>query len=141
MEALREFLIEKLRSKVSLDKAKEIEKLVFDVSEEYIDKQSPMMKLHVYKQKGSLIFDLLDQDIIKQLNEGKIDLKEIMKLDSSSEQNTHEMSQEQEVSDGIFQCRKCGSKKTTYYSLQTRSADEPMTNFITCVSCKNRWKM
>ena len=24
------------------------------------------------------------------------------------------------VEDGIFQCRKCGSRKTTYYSLQTR---------------------
>ena len=44
-------------------------------------------------------------------------------------------------SDGIFQCKKCKSKKTTYYSLQTRSADEPMTNFITCLVCNNRWKM
>jgi len=43
--------------------------------------------------------------------------------------------------DGIFQCKKCFSKKTTYYSLQTRSADEPMTNFITCLVCGNRWKM
>lgn len=43
--------------------------------------------------------------------------------------------------DGIFQCKKCKSKKTTYYSLQTRSADEPMTNFITCLVCNNRWKM
>lgn len=43
--------------------------------------------------------------------------------------------------DGIFQCKKCKSKKTTYYSLQTRSADEPMTNFITCLNCNNRWKM
>ena len=43
--------------------------------------------------------------------------------------------------DGIFQCKKCNSKKTTYYSLQTRSADEPMTNFITCLTCGNRWKM
>tara|TARA_B100001094_G_C18177776_1_gene798915 strand:+ start:1454 stop:1915 length:462 start_codon:yes stop_codon:yes gene_type:complete len=46
-----------------------------------------------------------------------------------------------EVAEGIFQCKNCGSRKTTYYSVQTRSADEPMTNFITCVECKNRWKM
>jgi len=45
------------------------------------------------------------------------------------------------VAEGIFQCRKCNSRKTTYYSLQTRSADEPMTNFVTCIECKNRWKM
>ena len=25
-------------------------------------------------------------------------------------------------------------------SLQTRSADEPMTTFVTCIRCSNRWK-
>lgn len=42
--------------------------------------------------------------------------------------------------DGLFQCYKCKSRKTTYYSLQIRSSDEPMTNFITCTNCGNRWK-
>jgi Transcription factor S-II (TFIIS) len=42
--------------------------------------------------------------------------------------------------DGAFQCGKCGSKKTTYYEMQTRSADEPMTLFIQCVMCRARWK-
>ena len=45
-----------------------------------------------------------------------------------------------EVTDGLFQCRKCKKRKTTYYSVQTRSADEPMTNFITCLTCGNKWK-
>jgi len=39
-----------------------------------------------------------------------------------------------------FQCGKCKQRKTTYYQLQTRSADEPMTTFVTCVNCNNRWK-
>lgn len=39
-----------------------------------------------------------------------------------------------------FTCRKCKSKKCSYYQLQTRSADEPMTTFVTCISCGNRWK-
>jgi DNA-directed RNA polymerase subunit M/transcription elongation factor TFIIS len=42
--------------------------------------------------------------------------------------------------DGMFKCGKCKTYNTTYYSLQTRSADEPMTNFITCLTCKSRWK-
>tara|TARA_Y100000816_G_C26022430_1_gene534922 strand:- start:416 stop:892 length:477 start_codon:yes stop_codon:yes gene_type:complete len=42
---------------------------------------------------------------------------------------------------GLFKCVKCKGKKTTYYSVQTRSADEPMTNFITCLNCKHRWKV
>ena len=39
-----------------------------------------------------------------------------------------------------YKCRKCGSRKCSYYELQTRSADEPMTQFINCLNCNNRWK-
>jgi len=42
--------------------------------------------------------------------------------------------------DGIFKCGKCKSKKTTYFQLQTRSADEPMTTFVTCKDCGKQWK-
>ena len=41
---------------------------------------------------------------------------------------------------GLFTCGKCKSKKTTYYQMQTRSADEPMTTFVTCINCAKRWK-
>ena len=39
-----------------------------------------------------------------------------------------------------FKCYKCQKRQCTYYQLQTRSADEPMTTFITCLNCGNRWK-
>ena len=41
-----------------------------------------------------------------------------------------------------FQCGKCKQRKCTYYSVQTRSADEPMTNFVQCLnsSCGNTWR-
>ncbi|XP_022890223.1 transcription elongation factor TFIIS-like [Olea europaea var. sylvestris] len=39
-----------------------------------------------------------------------------------------------------FTCGRCKKKETTYYQMQTRSADEPMTTFVTCVNCNNRWK-
>jgi DNA-directed RNA polymerase subunit M/transcription elongation factor TFIIS len=45
-----------------------------------------------------------------------------------------------DMPDGMLQCRRCGSKKTSYYELQTRSADEPMTVFARCHECTNRWK-
>ena len=41
---------------------------------------------------------------------------------------------------GMFTCGKCKSDCTTYFSLQTRSADEPMTNYITCKKCGHKWK-
>lgn len=42
--------------------------------------------------------------------------------------------------DGILQCRKCKSWKTTYTERQTRSADEPTTKFCACFACGNRWR-
>jgi transcription elongation factor S-II len=39
-----------------------------------------------------------------------------------------------------FTCRKCKGNQCTYYQLQIRSADEPMTTFISCIQCGNRWK-
>lgn len=39
-------------------------------------------------------------------------------------------------------CRTCKKKtKCSYYLMQTRSADEPMTMFVTCLECDARWKM
>ena len=40
----------------------------------------------------------------------------------------------------LYRCGKCGKHKTTVHELQTRSADEPMTLFITCFNCKHRWR-
>ena len=39
-----------------------------------------------------------------------------------------------------FTCRKCKGNQCTYYQMQTRSADEPMTCYISCCICGNRWK-
>jgi DNA-directed RNA polymerase subunit M/transcription elongation factor TFIIS len=45
-----------------------------------------------------------------------------------------------EQEDGIFKCNKCKSMKTVYYQMQTRSADEPMTTYVTCTNCNFKWK-
>jgi len=45
-----------------------------------------------------------------------------------------------EASSSSFYCRKCHKNKTTHYQLQTRSADEPMTTFVTCINCDARWR-
>jgi len=46
----------------------------------------------------------------------------------------------QEATTDMFQCGRCKARACTYYQLQTRSADEPMTTFVSCTVCKNRWK-
>ena len=45
-----------------------------------------------------------------------------------------------EASTDMFTCKKCKSKKCTYYELQTRSADEPATIFVTCLDCGKHWR-
>lgn len=45
-----------------------------------------------------------------------------------------------ELQSGLFVCRKCRSGDTEYVQMQTRSADEPMTNFHWCNGCGNRWR-
>lgn len=100
---------------------------------------------HIYAQKYlDILVNLRTGSLKDLLMENKISTQDVARL---SPQELHpdkwkeDVEDAQEVVEGIFQCKKCGSKKTTYYSLQTRSSDEPMTNFITCVECKNRWKM
>ena len=39
-----------------------------------------------------------------------------------------------------FLCTKCFKRECTYYEMQTRSADEPMTVFITCLNCGKHWR-
>jgi DNA-directed RNA polymerase subunit M/transcription elongation factor TFIIS len=50
------------------------------------------------------------------------------------------LAQEVKNQEGFFTCVRCKSKKTSYYQLQTRSADEPMTTFVTCLNCDRNWK-
>ena len=40
----------------------------------------------------------------------------------------------------MFKCGKCRLNNCTYFQMQTRSADEPMTTFVTCLNCNKRWK-
>ena len=40
----------------------------------------------------------------------------------------------------FYKCYKCGKSETKVTQIQTRSADEPSTNFIVCLTCNNTWK-
>lgn len=40
----------------------------------------------------------------------------------------------------LLKCGRCKKNDCTYHEMQTRSADEPMTVFVLCNFCGNRWK-
>jgi DNA-directed RNA polymerase subunit M/transcription elongation factor TFIIS len=61
-------------------------------------------------------------------------------MESKQKRDNHLISQKLAATTDLFTCFKCRSKQCTYYQLQTRSADEPMTTFVTCVNCEARWR-
>ena len=39
-----------------------------------------------------------------------------------------------------IECEKCGNDEAVWWMLQTRSADEPTTQFYRCSKCKYTWR-
>lgn len=39
-----------------------------------------------------------------------------------------------------YKCGRCKKRECVYQELQLRSSDEPMSLFITCLNCGNRWR-
>ena len=76
----------------------------------------------------SMIISELYPDIWEE-----IIIKNAKKMDQLSIQNNVQGT-------SMFKCGKCKLNNCTYYQMQTRSADEPMTTFVTCLNCSNRWR-
>lgn len=103
---------------------------------------------------------IIDRDMLYQLC-GKFMNKTYPFSDLYKETNTHtsnwdsktfskEMEEEKHelsimtvklsVSEGLYQCGRCKSKKTFSRQVQTRSADEGMTSIIQCSECNKVWR-
>ena len=61
-------------------------------------------------------------------------------IDSKSKRDKNKFETNIAAATDTFTCRKCRGNQCTYYQMQTRSADEPMTTFVTCILCNARWK-
>lgn len=60
-------------------------------------------------------------------------IKRKQEIDKNKYENPRKISSE-------FTCKKCKSNNCSHYQMQTRSADEPMTTFVSCQDCGYRWK-
>lgn len=110
--------------------------------------------VQIYLDHLRSIYLNLNESLINKVSSGEIKAQEIafmthqeicpekweelIKAKSIRDKNKFE--QNLEAATDTFTCRKCKSKKCTYYQMQTRSADEPMTIFVTCIDCGSRWK-
>jgi transcription elongation factor S-II len=104
--------------------------------------------------KGNASYVDNDQNLIEKIRSGELTLQAVanmtaMDLCPSRWKDAVERMIEMEKrlysndqSASIFMwCSACKKKtKCDYYQLQTRSADEPMTTFVTCLECDKRWK-
>jgi len=141
-----------------------VEKTIYNWAVKSFENPSWENKLFVSKYKHkvfSITFNLEQKSNYEMLNniKGKvIDFKKIVYMKPEEiwpvgpvaiqiKQNTIneerlEMSAKEfdDFDDGLFKCGKCKKNKTTYYQLQTRSADEPMTTYVTCLNCNKNWK-
>ncbi len=103
-----------------------------------IDPSSYVQNEHLHKQlvSGDLSLDTLrsmsTQDMNPALYKELYD-RQLLREQAQLEGNKAVVSE-------LFTCSRCKKNQCTYYQLQTRSADEPMTTFITCLNCNKRWK-
>ena len=100
-------------------------------------KNNPDLKMKLKDKKISVI-DLVDMRPEQLRPEGLY--AKTMEEKIHKEMRKEYLSREMKNQEGFFTCNRCKSKKTTYYQLQTRSADEPMTTFVSCLSCDKNWK-
>jgi transcription elongation factor S-II len=113
-----------------------------------------------YKMKArELKFNFLDEknkDLREEVLSGSLQPGELVKMTSKDLANA-EMKEERQklhqhflreaaagnkpvATTNEFRCGKCKKRECTYYQMQTRSADEPLTTFVQCVACGNRWR-
>jgi transcription elongation factor S-II len=102
----------------------------------------------------SIYFNLSDQTLLQSIIDGTNSVKTLAfmthqemqpdkwetLIQAKIKKDKCKYDTQQEAMTDTFKCRKCHSKKCSYYQMQTRSADEPMTTFVTCIECANRWK-
>jgi transcription elongation factor S-II len=103
-----------------------------------IDPSSYVQNEHLHKQlqSGDLSLETLRSMSTQDMNPGLY--KELYDRQLLREQA--QLEGNKAMTSELFTCSRCKKNQCTYYQLQTRSADEPMTTFITCLNCNKRWK-
>ena len=121
-----------------------------------VEKNVNILEKAVYSETGGdeEIYKSLIYEVVTEISNG-MKLSSVLEMIKSKKtgwnhknfDDTRYRQQEQddfiinpfEVEEGVLKCGKCGNSRTFSYTKQTRSADEPMTTFATCMTCKHKW--
>jgi len=129
----------------------EVEGCIYDIFEETGPKYKNRVKSRVMnlrdKRNIQLRISIIDGEIAAEKfakmtaeDLAHDDLKQQRKDITAQAIKDHQLSKNTGTTTGQFKCGKCHKMDTSYSQLQTRSADEPMTTFVYCNNCGNRWK-
>jgi transcription elongation factor S-II len=160
-DMFRKNIQKKLLEKVKTQKnAINLEKGVFNwtikecTNRKVVKKWENQYFVQIYLDKLKSVYLNLNEKILAKLLSKEIKAEEIAfmthqeldferwdKLIQAKNKRTENKSETNIVaSTDTFKCGKCHSRDCTYYQMQTRSADEPMTTFVTCIQCDHKWK-
>ncbi len=144
-----------------LDTAKSLEDAIYSVCQENITNDGSIIFKRFYLHKVRQIADNLDPksyvgngSLLKAFQEGSLTQDELARaspqelfpgnwqslIDEKKRRDEIQYSSTAQAMTDKYTCRKCGSRKITYYDLQIRSADEGFTTFFTCLGCGGKWK-
>ena len=109
----------------------------------------------IYVDRMRSIYMNLKNDVfLKQIQSGEIDPKNIGfmthqefnpekwrdLIEKKMKRDASKYNDNIQASTNMYTCRKCKSTRCTTYEMQTRSADEPATIFVTCLDCGKHWR-
>jgi len=137
--------------------AQQVEESIYQWSLEYIETNMipEFMSDNIYQDKVNEIIQNLDTkfnpNLLKRIKSNKIDATKIAfakpeelfpeKYEEILKKKAIEKAKkENQASSNLFKCPKCKARKSRVEQRQTRSGDEPVTTFVTCLECGNVMK-
>ena len=160
-ELFRSNIRKKIDEKLNNEKnSSNLEKGIFNYTLKEADQHKIIKKwdnkyfIQIYLDRLRTVYTNLNDNIVDQITSGAIKPhivafmthqelnpdKWAALIDAKSKRDANKFETNIAAATDTFTCRKCKGNQCTYYQMQTRSADEPMTVYISCCNCGNRWK-